>query len=363
MNNVLRSVHLDVRNLMPDISEKAKEAIKTALAMTIVYGIALYMEWDRPYWAGFAVAFISMATIQQSLSKGFMRMLGTLAAGIAALTLIALFPQQRWWFMGALSIYVGICTYMMTGKNIPYFYQVSAFVCVIICFDGGVNSLNAFETAIVRIQETGMGISAYVLISVFLWPRRDNNDSTDKNDQKASKTPNELSHGIFSLEPKRIKAALEVIINLWLAFLIWVYVDPPGHASFVIIVTTISLGLARFPAAKAASMIIPAIGSCIFSGVLYIFVMPLLSGFIQLGAMIFPATFAIAYLFSKPQQTILRAFGLAFFATLTSISNQQSYSFSSYANSSLMIILAIFMLLITQNLLFKPQLAKERFCL
>lgn len=94
---------------MMNLSIKAKEAIKTALAMTIVYGVALYMDWDRPYWAGFAVAFISMATIQRSLNKGFMRMLGTLVAGIAALTLIALFPQQRWWFMVMLSIYVGSC--------------------------------------------------------------------------------------------------------------------------------------------------------------------------------------------------------------------------------------------------------------
>ena len=73
---------------MINLSVKAKEAIKTALAMTIVYGIALYMDWDRPYWAGFAVAFISMATIQKSLAKGFMRMLGTLVAGTAALTLL-----------------------------------------------------------------------------------------------------------------------------------------------------------------------------------------------------------------------------------------------------------------------------------
>jgi uncharacterized membrane protein YccC len=43
------------------ISRKAKEAIKTALAMTIAYGIALSMNWDKPLWAGFAVAFVSLA--------------------------------------------------------------------------------------------------------------------------------------------------------------------------------------------------------------------------------------------------------------------------------------------------------------
>jgi uncharacterized membrane protein YccC len=60
------------------LSTKTKEAIKTALAMTIAYGIALSMDWGRPYWAGFAVAMISLATIGQSLNKAALRVLGTL---------------------------------------------------------------------------------------------------------------------------------------------------------------------------------------------------------------------------------------------------------------------------------------------
>ena len=39
------------------MSRDIKESIKTALAMTIAYAISLGMDWDRPYWAGFAVAF------------------------------------------------------------------------------------------------------------------------------------------------------------------------------------------------------------------------------------------------------------------------------------------------------------------
>jgi anti-anti-sigma regulatory factor len=47
---------------MISLSTRTKEAIKTGLAMTIAYGIALQMDWDRPYWASFAVAFISLPT-------------------------------------------------------------------------------------------------------------------------------------------------------------------------------------------------------------------------------------------------------------------------------------------------------------
>ena len=55
------------------LSRKAKEAIKTALAMTIAYGIALSMDWDKPYWAGVAVAVVSLASIGQSMNRAWSR--------------------------------------------------------------------------------------------------------------------------------------------------------------------------------------------------------------------------------------------------------------------------------------------------
>ncbi len=63
-----------------------------------------------PVWAGFAVAFISLSTVGQSLNKGALRMLGTLVAFVVSLTIIALFAQERGWFMVALSAWVGYCT-------------------------------------------------------------------------------------------------------------------------------------------------------------------------------------------------------------------------------------------------------------
>ncbi|MGB5716263.1 MAG: FUSC family protein [Gammaproteobacteria bacterium] len=68
------------------LSTKAKQAIKIALAMSLAYGIALQLGWDNPMWAGFAVAFVSLATVGQSMNKAALRMLGTLiAVGVALL--------------------------------------------------------------------------------------------------------------------------------------------------------------------------------------------------------------------------------------------------------------------------------------
>ena len=135
------------------LSTRAKEAIKTALAMTIAYAIALQMSWDRPYWAAFAVGMIALPAAGASLQKGVLRMSGTLVAGVAALVFISLFSQERWWFMIALSLYLGYFAYMMMGKKNPYFYQVCAFVCVIICFDGAGDPINSFQIFISILQD------------------------------------------------------------------------------------------------------------------------------------------------------------------------------------------------------------------
>ena len=100
---------------MTATDRRLKEAFKTALAMVLAYGIALSWDWMNPHWAGFAVAMISLPTAGQSVEKGAMRMLGTLVASIAALTLIALYPQDRWLFMACVSVYVAICAYMIAG--------------------------------------------------------------------------------------------------------------------------------------------------------------------------------------------------------------------------------------------------------
>jgi len=140
--------------------------------MTIAYGISLSQDWDRPYWAGFAVAMVSLASIGQSMNKAALRMFGTLVAVVVALTFLALFAQDRWAFILTVSVYAGFCCYMMSGSKHAYFWQVSCFVVLVICLDAGPDPVNAFNTAVLRAQQTGLGILVYSLLAIFLWPSR-----------------------------------------------------------------------------------------------------------------------------------------------------------------------------------------------
>ena len=91
-------------------------------------------------------------------------------AATAALIFITWFAQDRWWFIGVLSVYIGVCTYMIAGNKRQYFWYCCAFVCLVICDHAAGDATNAFDVAVLRIQQTGMGILVYTLVSVFLWP-------------------------------------------------------------------------------------------------------------------------------------------------------------------------------------------------
>lgn len=152
------------------ISSRLKSALKLSLAMIIAYGIALWMDWDRPYWAGLAIANCSLTSFGESVNKGVLRLGGTMLAVVVALTLISVFPQERWLFIGALGAWVAFCSYMMIGTSRFYFWQVAGFVVPILAVNGGADPVSDFGTVVLRSQQTVLGVLCFSLVYALLWP-------------------------------------------------------------------------------------------------------------------------------------------------------------------------------------------------
>jgi uncharacterized membrane protein YccC len=154
------------------LSTNAKEAIKTALAMALVYFIALKVSWMNPSWAGFAVAMVSLAASGLSIQKGLLRIAGTIPGCVAALLILSFASQGRWVFVMLACSWIFFTTYLMiVDKQRSYMWNVAGFVCLIILLSGPESSENAFNHAMYRSAETIMGVVVYTLVSVFLWPR------------------------------------------------------------------------------------------------------------------------------------------------------------------------------------------------
>ncbi len=127
-----------------------------------------------------------------------------------------------------------------------------------------------------------------------------------------------------------------VVVSMWAGTLIWIYLNPPGHVSWYQFVPNITLIAAQNPQFKF-NILKPFAFAYLAALVVYVFIMPQLSMFWELGAVIFVFTFAAAYFFSGIGRTALYLSMFNMFA----IENQQSYDFASQANSFLFTMLAL----------------------
>jgi uncharacterized membrane protein YccC len=153
------------------LSPRFKHAFKTALAVIIAYAIALYMDWDKPIWAGWTAASVSLDTTGQSIQKGLDRIGGALVGSLAGFILLAFFIQDRWLFFLFFSLWVAICTYFSFGsERYNYFWQQAGFFAVVVGLDSAFNPANAFWIAIERTQGAGTGLLVYMLVGLLLWP-------------------------------------------------------------------------------------------------------------------------------------------------------------------------------------------------
>lgn len=157
---------------MLQLSLPFREAVKTGLALSIACGLAMGMGWSNPYWAGLAVAVVSLPTIGESINKSVHRLGGTLFGGIVAIVCVSLFPQQRWAFITFLSLFMGFCAYRITLSRYVYFWFISSYVAVLVAANIASDPQNVFHIAMIRMEETGLGIIVYALVSIFIWPQQ-----------------------------------------------------------------------------------------------------------------------------------------------------------------------------------------------
>jgi signal transduction histidine kinase len=492
------------------MSDQFKHAFKVALAMVIAYGIALGMGWEKPFWAGFAVAFCSLATAGESIDHGMQRIAGTLLAGLATIVMVALFPQDRWPFLLAMSGFIALCTYLVSGvSRYNYLWFNAGFNVPILAMLGDNLAINSFETIILRAQETALGVVVYSLVAVLVWPRRgavdfeqsvkttcadlqqlfsrylgiaqgipDDDtaeqlrtrlngqlsrlddqlggavydsgeiwqsvrawkrcirelkelsqtmerwrlglDTLGKLDlqrllpghadyasglearlaaiqgmlagQDPAQQPqpamlkldpeamrglshfqrsavlkyrdqlagiDHLSQDLFATvsairghgkvdrlvrtrqpmsspwvpDPDRLAATIRQTTTLWLTMLAVIYLPAfPNPVGVIALANAFAMVFAMVPQVPAGVLLLPTILGAVFAGSLYIFLMPHLSGFSELGAMIFVATFLISYMFHQPKAVLAKSMGLCMLVIMIGVENEQTYSFLFVSN-------------------------------
>ncbi len=314
-------------------------AFQLALALVITYWLALLFDWERPKWAAFAVATIAMPHVGMSLARAAQRILGTALGASMAILIIALFPQDRWLFILALSLWMAACTYMMGFSQRSYMWHCAGFICAIIATTAANVQGNSFMLAIDRGLETGLGVVVYTLVALLIWRVK------PESDPQAQTVPE-----LFFPDWDQVIAAVRVFIAYWLAFLCVVYIPAfPTGLAFLAPLAPFVMVIGATPQVPVKALRLPIVMGLLLASILYMLVMPKLEGFGALAVLIFLFGFATAYRFYAPQETLARLFILAIFAALTGVNNDQAYTFAAVSNNVLIFTFVLVILHITAS--------------
>lgn len=148
-----------------------QEAFKFALSMALVYWLSLSMDWYLARYGALAVVVISLSTSGASITKGVMRVIGTIIACIVAFIMIDWFSQSRWSMMFGFAIYLTFIAYFLQTSRYPYAWYVAGYVPLVILSDTYGEIDNTFHFAVFRLMETASGVIIYSMVSVLLWPK------------------------------------------------------------------------------------------------------------------------------------------------------------------------------------------------
>jgi uncharacterized membrane protein YccC len=147
-------------------------AAKTTASGLIALLVAFTFNLDQPQWALLTVFIVAQPQSGLVFAKSFYRIIGSLVGAAVALLFVALFAQERVLFLGALALWIGLCTFgSQYARNFAaYSFVLSGYTVAIVGIPGALDAGHAFYIATARVTEISLGIIVTALVSHIILP-------------------------------------------------------------------------------------------------------------------------------------------------------------------------------------------------
>ncbi len=148
-------------------------ALRTSLAAIISLLIAMWMELDSPQWAPLTIWVVAQSSRGESLSKARWRIVGTLVGSVAAMALMAAFPQAPGLFFCALALWIGLCCALATllDQYRAYGLVLTGFTSAIIATGAIAQPDDVFAVSVARSSYIILGVLCEAVLAVLFMPR------------------------------------------------------------------------------------------------------------------------------------------------------------------------------------------------
>ena len=146
--------------------------VKTLLTFYITGWLAMRLALPQPSTAMLTTLVVAHRQSGMVLAKSFYRAIGTLVGALAALLIVALFPQQRVLFLSALSLWIGLCAggAVLYRNFKAYSFVLAGYTAAIIAIPVVDHPPQVFDSAVARLSEVLLGILVTGVVSDALFP-------------------------------------------------------------------------------------------------------------------------------------------------------------------------------------------------
>ncbi|MEZ9890375.1 FUSC family protein [Vibrio breoganii] len=166
--------HTFMSPFVPQLTDQTKTALKVAFAFCLAIVSALYFNLERPYWSAMTVNVLAISdTLTAGRKKARKRLIGTLFGALIGIMLIANFAQDPTWFLAATVLLLALCIYMGSDPVYGYAFTTGFIVCILLAISGGLEGDITLDVAILRLQETFLGLFIYSVVFNLIWPENE----------------------------------------------------------------------------------------------------------------------------------------------------------------------------------------------
>lgn len=152
--------------------------LKGIVAMGLSLYITMLMDFDRPYWAMISAVFLLMRPENgMVIQKGFFQFCGNVLGGLIGLVILSYGLQHRMLALGSVALMIFILgTFASRTRdfNITYLFAMIATtmgMVVLLTDSTAASSAGAFNIAVSRVTEIGIGVACATGVSLVLWPQ------------------------------------------------------------------------------------------------------------------------------------------------------------------------------------------------
>ncbi|BAV45701.1 fusaric acid resistance protein [Mesorhizobium loti] len=148
-------------------------ALRTVSAGLIALLAAYALKLDHPQWAMMTVFIVAQPVAGMVLAKGFYRLLGTLAGGLAAIGITTVFGTNPWVLVTVLAVWIGICTLVSSLLRNPEAYgaALAGYTAMIIGLPAFGQPHLVVDLAVARCAEIVLGIVCAGVTSRLILPK------------------------------------------------------------------------------------------------------------------------------------------------------------------------------------------------